>query len=42
MLCYEYLSPVALEIIAEQGNPEWFWLLLGTYVFLRKNIDGRL
>ena len=33
---FECLSPVALEIIAEQGNPEWLWLSQGTYAFLKK------
>ena len=33
---FKCLSPIALEIIAEQGNPESLWLLLGTYVFLKK------
>lgn len=27
---------LALEIIAEHSNPEWLWLLLGTYIFLKK------
>ena len=33
---FKCLSPIALEIIAEQGNPESLWLLLGTYMFLKK------
>ena len=33
---FECLSPAASEIIAEQENPEWLLLSLGTYVFLKK------
>ena len=33
---FECLSPVALDIKAEQGNPECLWLSPSTYIFLKK------